>query len=174
MLVRAWGRVRPEGWDLVIAGPDENGHRREVEAEVERQGLGDMVSFPGPVRGEEKWTLYRESDLFVLPTHSENFGIVVAEALASGVPALTTTGAPWSVLEDESCGWWVDPNVGALTDALSKAVGCTDDERLAMGQRGRALVEEQYSWAEVVSSIREMYRWTERNEEFPTPDCIKL
>jgi len=98
-LVEAWHRVRPEGWRLLIAGPDEGGHRAEVERLVGALDLQREVSFVGPVSDDEKWDLYRGADLFVLPTHSENFGIVVAEALGVGLPVLTTRGAPWRALE---------------------------------------------------------------------------
>jgi glycosyltransferase involved in cell wall biosynthesis len=170
-LVDAWARVRPDGWRLVIAGPSEDGHRAEVEARVQEHGLGDVVSFPGPVADDDKWALYRESDLFVLPTHSENFGVVVAEALASGVPALTTTGAPWSVLEEEDCGWWVEPEGASLEAALADAVGRPDDERLAMGRRGRALVEARFSWSSVATKMKAAYRWV--LGDGPRPDFIR-
>ncbi|MCS3668082.1 glycosyltransferase involved in cell wall biosynthesis [Salinibacter ruber] len=171
-LIEAWSQVQPDGWDLIIAGPDENDHRWEVVAAVKEHGLGDVVSFPGPVRGEDKWALYRESDLFVLPTHSENFGVVVAEALASGIPALTTTGAPWSILEEEDCGWWVETTVEALETALSDAASRSDSERLAMGQRGRALVEEQFSWEHVAAELRAVYEWI--LGDVPRPDCVRF
>lgn len=171
-LVDAWARVRPDGWRLVIAGPSENDHRAEVEARVREHGLGDVVSFPGPVADDDKWALYRESDLFVLPTHSENFGVVVAEALASGVPALTTTGAPWSVLEEEDCGWWVEPEGASLEAALADAVGRPDDERLAMGRRGRALVEKRFSWSSVATKMKATYRWV--LGDGPRPDVVRV
>jgi glycosyltransferase involved in cell wall biosynthesis len=170
-LIEAWSRVQPDGWDLIIAGPDENNHRREVEETVQTHGLGDVVSFPGPVRGEDKWALYRESDLFVLPTHSENFGVVVAEALASGLPALTTTGAPWEILEEENCGWWTEPAVEALAAALQDAVQRSDEERLAMGRRGRGLVEERFSWEQVAQQLSGVYGWV--SGQSPRPDCIQ-
>ncbi|MCS3824342.1 glycosyltransferase [Salinibacter ruber] len=169
-LIEAWSRVQPDGWDLIIAGPDENDHRREVAAAVEEHGLGDVVSFPGPVRGEDKWALYRESDLFVLPTHSENFGVVVAEALASGIPALTTTGAPWRVLGEEDCGWWTEPKVDTIASALADAVSRSDEERLAMGQRGRGVVEERFSWAHVAEELRTVYEWIRGGRA--RPDCV--
>jgi glycosyltransferase involved in cell wall biosynthesis len=159
MLIDAWEEVRPHGWELVIAGPSESKHRGELEAEVQKHGLQDVVSFLGPVADENKWTLYRESDLFVLPTHSENFGVVVAEALASGIPALTTTGAPWSVLEERKCGWWVDPEESAIAGALREATQYTDKERLEMGRRGRKLVVKQFSWASVARKMKAAYQW---------------
>jgi len=103
-------------WQLVIAGPDQAGHKAELVAEAERLGLSvadvttnellndrthallpDII-FAGPVFGAEKDALYRLADLFVLPTYSENFGVVVIEALEHGCPVITTKGAPWSEL----------------------------------------------------------------------------
>ena len=159
MLIEAWATVRPEGWTLDIVGPSEDGHRGELEAQVRRHGLGDQVRLSGPVSDEEKWDVYRSADLFVLPTHSENFGIVVAEALAAEVPVITTTGTPWDDLEARDCGWWVAPTEQDLTKALREAVGGDDEARRAMGRRGRALVEEQYSWEGVAARMRRAYRW---------------
>jgi len=171
MFVEAWAQVQPEDWELVIAGPDEDNHRAEVEAKVREHELGDVVTFPGSVRGDDKWALYRNSDLFVLPTHSENFGVVVAEALASGIPALTTTGAPWQILEEKSCGWWTEPSVETIATALRDAVQRSDEERLEMGHRGRALVEERFSWERVAERLSAVYGWV-CGESGP-PDCVR-
>lgn len=159
MLIEAWAEVRPEDWELVLVGPSENGHRGELERQIRRQGLDDDVRISGPVSDQEKWEVYRSADLFILPTHSENFGIVVAEALASRVPVITTRGAPWQELEEEKCGWWVHPTVGALTGALREAVSLSEKERSEMGERGRTLVEENYSWPGVARQMEAAYRW---------------
>ena len=100
MLVEAWARVRPPaGWRLLIAGPDEAGHRRVVERAVAAAGLGEVVTLLGPVAGAAKAALLRDADLFVLPSYSESFGMAVAEALAHATPVLTTIGGalawPW-------------------------------------------------------------------------------
>ena len=158
LLLDAWAAVAPSRWELVIAGPDEGGHLADLEGQVERLGL-QGVHFKGPVPDTEKWDLYRSSDLFVLPTYSENFGVVVAEALAAGVPVLTTTGAPWSDLVDRRCGWWVGPALEPLRDALQVATGASDTERCAMGLRGRALVEEHYAWGSIAEHMLEVYEW---------------
>jgi glycosyltransferase involved in cell wall biosynthesis len=172
MLIDAWETVRPEGWRLVIAGPSERGHRAEIEAKIEASGLSENLEVIGPVENHEKWEIYRKSDVFVLPTHSENFGVVVAEALASGIPAITTTGAPWEILEKHDCGWWVEPTVGALTEAISDSVQRTDEERLAMGKRGRQLVTQKYSWSSVSSRLQRAYHWV--LEGGTRPSCVRL
>lgn len=171
MLIDAWAEVRPENWELVLVGPSEEGHRAELEEQVRSHGLGDVVTFAGPVSDEEKWSVYRSADLFVLPTYSENFGIVVAEALAVGVPVITTTGTPWRELETHECGWWVAPETDAIGDALGKAVRVTDATRRAMGRRGRQLVEDQYSWPGVAEQMNATYRWLAG--EGDRPGCIR-
>lgn len=99
-LVAAWARVRPSGWRMTVAGPDQDGHTAEVKALAERLGVLKDFQFVGPVYGCDKEALYANADLFVLPTFSENFGAVVVEALAHGCPVITTKGTPWS----ELCG----------------------------------------------------------------------
>ncbi|PEN06513.1 hypothetical protein CRI93_09530 [Longimonas halophila] len=158
-LMEAWAAVDPPDWELVIAGPDENDHQSEVEARAVELGITDQVSFPGSIPDAEKWALYRASDLFVLPTFSENFGVVVAEALASGIPAITTTGAPWSVLEERDCGWWIETGVDPLVEALREATTCSDAERLAMGRYGRELVKERFAWPAIAQTLAGAYRW---------------
>jgi glycosyltransferase involved in cell wall biosynthesis len=171
MLLDAWATVRPAGWTLEIVGPSEEGHRAELEAQARQLGLEDAIQFAGPVADDEKWDVYRRADLFVLPTHSENFGIVVAEALAAGVPALTTTGAPWQDLERHDCGWWVEPTEQALTEALRAAVDADDETRRAMGRRGRRLVEERYAWPGVAANMTAAYQWL--LGDGPRPDSIQ-
>jgi len=168
-LVEAWARVRPAGWELVLAGPDEGGHRAEVEAKARALGVDDL-RFAGEVDDRAKWNLYRSADLFVLPTFSENFGIVVAEALAAGVPAITTTGAPWRDLETHRCGWWVDLGVEPLAVALCEATALDDEARAGMGARGRALIEQNYSWAYVAEQMRAAYAWLRGRGD--RPDCV--
>ena len=172
MLLDAWADLRPQDWSLTLVGPGENGHRDALWEQVQRKGLGDAVRFVGPVSDEEKWSYYRQADLFVLPTHSENFGIVVAEALASGTPVLTTTAAPWEELVTYDCGWWVAPEREAIAGALRDAVSRSPAERASMGSRGRALVEERYSWERVAQQMLQAYDWLLRGGT--PPGCISF
>lgn len=158
-LVEAWGAARPEGWELVIAGPDEGGHRAEIERRAAALAPGPPIRFRGPVPDLEKWDAYRDADVFVLPTRSENFGLVVAEALAAGVPVITTRAAPWSALVERDCGWWTEVGAEPLAAAIRAAAGLGDAERGAMGTRGRRLVEERFGWPAVARRMLSLYRW---------------
>jgi len=149
MLIQAWAQVRPDGWLLRIAGPDEAGHQKQVESAVSAAGLGEVVSFTGPVEPQMKTPAFLDADLFILPSHSESFGMVVAEALAHGVPVLTTTAAPWSILREGGCGWWVDANVDGIADGLRQATRLDSDTLRSMGAKGRALINAKFGWKHV-------------------------
>ena len=169
-LVEAWARIRPAGWQLVLAGPDEDGHRSDVERALGEAGLTDTVSFTGPVDNDAKWPMYRRADLFVLPSHSENFGIVVAEALAARVPVLTTTGTPWASLATHRCGWWTPTGPDGITAALVEATTLSRDALRDMGERGYALVADQYSWRRAAQQMVEAYTWILNRG--PRPDFV--
>ena len=155
-LVEAWAKVQSGGlgawksWKVelvyTVSGELENEYEAKVKARVKELRLEDKFIFTGALNDDEKWEAYARADLFVLPTYSENFGIVVAEALYAGVPVITTKGTPWQELETESCGWWINVGIDALADALNKAMALSDDDRCEMGKRGRKLVEAKYTW----------------------------
>jgi glycosyltransferase involved in cell wall biosynthesis len=157
VLMEAWGQVRPPGWRLVVAGPDEGGHRREVEAAVAAAGIGEAVSFAGEVTGGAKMALLRDADLLVLPSHTESFGMAVAEALANGVPAVVTTAAPWPMLEQRGCGWLAAPKAPALADALARAVATEPDALRRMGEAGRRLIASDFGWDQVAARFLDLY-----------------
>jgi glycosyltransferase involved in cell wall biosynthesis len=157
MLIQAWALLRPDGWLLRIAGPDEAGHQKQVERAVSALGLGDIVSFTGPIEPQMRTSAFLDADLFILPTHSESFGMVVAEALAHGVPVLTTTAAPWSVLREGDCGWWVDATVDGIADGLRQATRLDSDTLRSMGAKGRALVNAKFSWKHVADLMLLIY-----------------
>ena len=174
-LVEAWRQVVSGGveewrsWNVelvyTVSGELEKEYEAKVKARVKELGLEDQFIFTGALNDDEKWEAYARADLFVLPTYSENFGIVVAEALWAGVPVITTKGTPWKELEDRKCGWWIDlPEEGSnpsnwtmLVSALEGVMLMSDDERREMGERGRRLVEEKYTWDAVVKAMVKGY-----------------
>ena len=159
-LVRGWAVVEnghPD-WRLRIVGPAEAGHDEELRALAAALGLA-RVSVEGPVYGDAKAAVYQDADLFVLPTLNENFGLTVAEALASGTPAISTKGAPWSGLEEEGCGWWIDHGIEPLAAALARAMTLPPAALTAMGAKGRRWMARDFSWDRVAGDTLDLYRW---------------
>jgi len=170
-LVQAWAHAVPAGWRLRIAGPDEGGHWSAVSQLIDQLGLGDSVDYRGPVEGEDKAALYREADLFVLPTFSENFGLVIAEALAHGTPVLTTKGAPWPELIRYDCGWWIEFGEQALARGLEAATSTLPERLREMGANGRELAR-RYSWPAAAEKTLQFHAWLLGRAD--RPDCVDV
>ena len=167
-LLRAWATIEQSytEWSLVIAGvgtPEYELSLKEMSASLRVQ----RVRWIGPVYGADKAKHYQESSLFILPSYSENFGMVVAEALAHGCPAMVSLGAPWAGLETEGCGWWVDNSVPTLAAALDAAMQLPQDQLAAMGLRGRAWMERDFGWNAIGKKMDAAYRWLLNGGERP-------
>jgi len=156
VLLTAWAALRPTGWQLRIAGSGEPGYVTALKQQATRLGLGDDVQFVGAVHGEQKSRLLFESRLFLQPSQQENFGLAVAEALAHGLPAITTTAMPWSALVEAGCGWNIGVDAVSITTALGTALALPDAHLEDMGQRARRFAA-QYSWAETARGLQRLY-----------------
>jgi glycosyltransferase involved in cell wall biosynthesis len=159
-LVKAWARVECErmDWALRIVGPDEVGHADELRSLIRTLGA-QRVSIEPPVYGRAKIDLLQEAALFVLPSHNENFGLVVGESLACGTPVISTKGAPWSGLLTHDCGWWIDHGEASLVEALRAAMSTPMGRLTQMGRRGRDWVERDFSWAALGRQASTVYAW---------------
>lgn len=156
-------RDQLKDYTVTLAGDGEAAYVNSLKDLASRNGIDHIVKFIGPVYGEAKWRLYAGADLFVLPSYSENFGIVVAEALASGVPVITTKGTPWQELETCNCGWWVNPTPDDLAKAIRDFLQKTDEELFEMGLNGRHLVEEKYDSRAVATQFINLYKQLSNN-----------
>lgn len=159
-LLNSWQQLASEfpEWDLKIAGVDDGGHLAELKQLANNLKL-TRVTFVGPVFDNEKSNFLNDADLYCLPTLSENFGITIAEALAYGLPVVTTTGAPWQGLTEHRCGWWVSPELSPIREALAQAMSKPKTELRAMGERGRQWVIEEFSNQAVSEKMKATYEW---------------
>ena len=171
LLLEAWSKLLPGGWKLRLVGPDEAGHRAELEALVRKFMLGETVTFTGPLAGEVLAAEYRRASLFVLPSHTENFGMAIGEAMAHALPVITTQGAPWKLLEQERCGWWVPVSVDGIANALADATQKSPVELAAMGAHGAKVVGERFAWDRIAQEFIACYRWL--LGEGGRPDCVR-
>jgi glycosyltransferase involved in cell wall biosynthesis len=172
-LIAAWRALQDKfpDWHLVLAGPDLNGYRRTLDRLIAAAGVARRVTVTGMLADDDKRAAFGHAGLFVLPTHSENFGVAVAEALAFKVPVVTTKAAPWAELESERCGWWINDSTEALVAALGSALRMREEDLEAMGRRGQSLMERKYSWRRVGEQMLSAYQWCcSRGER---PHCVQ-
>jgi glycosyltransferase involved in cell wall biosynthesis len=167
-LLLAWeiaSSLRPD-WRLLLVGPDNVGYRAELERLVSDRRIKG-VTFEGPQYGSDKLEVYRRGSVYVLPSPTENFGLTVAEALSMEVPVIANRGAPWEGLELNRCGWWIEHGISALSAALTQVMQSTPDQLQAMGARGRAWMNAQYSWLEIGRQMQTFYLYILRQETKP-------
>jgi glycosyltransferase involved in cell wall biosynthesis len=172
-LLRAWGALQEAhpSWRLSIIGTGETIHVAEVRELIASLKLSH-VDFVGPLYGRGKSRAYFNASLFVLPTHSENFGMVVAEALAHGCPAVVTRGAPWEGLEANQCGWWIEHGIDPLITALNTAMSLPSEQLSAMGLAGRQWMNDDFGWMSIANKMDAAYHWIVHGG-IP-PDCVIL
>jgi len=171
-LVDAWKLLKPKGWRLRIVGPDDHRYSRVIARHAVLAGVAETIEFSEAVYGDSRWAAMHDADLFILPSLSENFGNVVAEALVSGVPVITTTATPWKALPSRGCGWYVEPQPESLAMALEEAIGLSDAERWEMGSNGRTWATSEFSWPKIAREIWSVYEWILGRG--PRPACVRL
>lgn len=139
---------------LLLAGPDA-GHSDVIQDVIARFQLQDRIVLGGFLQGEIKAAAFRASDVFVLPSLDENFGVAVAEAMAHGTPVLLTPGvATHRFVQESGAGLTVEGQPAAFAHGLAKLLS---GDREEIGARGRRFVEQNLSWPAVIRQLDELY-----------------
>jgi glycosyltransferase involved in cell wall biosynthesis len=156
LLAGAFGRVLQQhpGAHLVIAGPDEEGHRAQMAPLF--TPFGGSVTWTGRVDDVDKRQLLDAAAVLVMCSNSESFGMSVAEAMAAEKPVVVTRTCPWSEVESQHAGFWVEQTPDAIAAGLN-AVLSDESAARAMGRRGHSLVAAQYSWTHAASALIHEY-----------------
>lgn len=160
-LINAWEqlKIRYSDWNVVIAGNGEESYICQLKDLIRSKGIEDCVEIIPPVFGEAKHKLYCESSMFVLPTYSENFGMVIAEAMSCGVPCITTNGTPWQDLNDNQLGWCIELSLNNLINTISEAIELGQDTLFEMGQKCSRYINDTYQYTEVAKKNKRLYEW---------------
>ena len=161
ILFDAWKRIHSEfaDWQLFVVGNGEDEYIQSLENRLERLGLKDSIRILPPVFGNDKTRIYQESALFCLPSFSENFGLVIAEAMSCGTPVITTTNCPWDILNETNTGWCVDLSVDNLEYALREALSMNPTELYDMGQKASKLIRDNFDYRSVARKTLCLYEW---------------
>ncbi len=152
-------------WHLTIAGSGEGDYPDVLKSKVDKLGMHAHVQFTGEVSGDAKENLFAESDILVAPSYVENFGMVIAEALAHEVPVIAGKGTPWQGLQANQCGLWVENDAQSLAAAIRQMRALPLRE---MGKRGRCWMQREFSWEAVSRQMLAVFQEcvgdsTERN-----------
>lgn len=174
LLLRCWAKLEEkfQDWDLSIVGPDKDNPYADEMKQLAKDLGCQRVTFEGELNGAAKHRFMAESECEVLPTHSENFGMVVAEALACKTPVICSHGAPWAGLETNQCGWWVPTTEEAFLNAMTEAMSKTRDELCQMGERGREWMAHDFSWDGIGAKMKAAYAWLLGQGE--KPDFVRI
>lgn len=153
ILIEAISKVLKEAKDkgksedivLLIAGED-FGEKKNLVMLIDKLGLKEKVFLIGMIEGLEKIEFLRNADVFALPSHHENFGIVYAEALATGTPVVASTKTPWQDVEKYNCGKWVENTPQIFAKAINEILSSDSGQ---MGKNGSKYIMENFSWDKI-------------------------
>lgn len=174
-LIDAWSELNDrKGYILHIQGYGDKSYTKSLVDRVKILGLEKEIIFLAPVFGVERWSVFLESSIYVLPTYSENFGITVAEALLAGLPVITTIATPWEELSDEGIGWIVNNNKKELSDALQKAISLEDSELLDMSNKAESYAANKFNWKFISEEYINVYSSVYYNNQASTDEYIDV
>jgi glycosyltransferase involved in cell wall biosynthesis len=139
---------------VTIAGAGDAEYAQDIQAAISHMAPAERPKMIGYVSGSEKAKLFEHADVVIVPSYTENFGLVVAEALAHGVPVIASKGTPWQRVEEIGCGLWVDNSPESLAAAVKQISRMPLRE---MGQRGREWMQREYSWDLMGKRTMELY-----------------
>jgi poly(glycerol-phosphate) alpha-glucosyltransferase len=177
-LLHGWAQARQKNsaraapWVLAIAGWDQDGHQTELERLADELGVRTSVMFLGPLYGAEKLSAYRNADAFVLASQSEGLPMTILEAWAHELPVLLTPQCNLPEGLERGAAIDLGTTKETIADGLQRLFWCSDPERRALGQRGRQLVAERYTWTKVAAQLGSVYQWLVDGGQ--PPPCVQL
>ena len=169
VLIRAWLQLgdKTKEAELLIIGDGDKAYRQELE-QLAHTGLCRNIKFTGFLSDTALREVIHSLDFLVLHSKSENFGMVVPEALIRGIPVIASKGTPWTELQTNGCGWWIDSSIPALARTMELALDLDEMSRRKMGEQGRQLVLDNYLMDKVALKMKQLYEGllTGRKVEF--------
>lgn len=158
---------QPQDCELVIMGKGDDTYEQFLRNEIKRLGLTNVI-FKGFVSGREKYEELSQLSCLFLPSDSENFGMIVTEALSVGTPVMASLGTPWEELNTVGCGWWIDRSPENIAEVMQQVIDMPVAQLLAIGEKGRELVQQKYTASQVARQMQQLYEWLAGNGDKPS------
>ena len=153
-----WIKLDPIDWNLIVAGiPEDNKFLNYLKSLVPLK-MNKRISFYGPAFGCQKENLLKSSELFILPTKTENFGISILEAMAYKIPVITTKEAPWPLIRDYELGWWIENSEVELFNSLLEATSMQLTELRKKGEKAQSIIKTKFSWQNIAQEYINTYK----------------
>jgi len=177
-LLRAWQVLLSDDiqiakdWQLNIAGWDQMGHEEELKSLCQQLNIESSAHFLGPRFGNEKEAMYLAADAVILPSFSEGLPIAVLEAWAYALPVLMTAECHLPDGFREGTAIQIQTNMKSIAEGMRNFISMSDEERHAIGQRGRKLAEKFFSWSTITAELYAVYRWVLGKGEKPA--CVTI
>lgn len=160
LILEAWKNLAnaTNSAELIIIGDGEKDYVDSLKKFVSDNNLTN-ITFLGFLKGKELKEEVAKLDFQLLISKSENFGMVVPEALMAGVPVIASNGTPWKSLEHNKCGWWINPSIEDIKKTISDALNLSEHDRINMGERGRNMVKSTFGSDKIANQMKELYEW---------------
>jgi len=159
ILLPAFAKLKTDAFLVIAGGSDDTtpGYTLQVRAEIDRLGLADRVQLLGPIRSEDRWIAFDGADVFVLPSHQENFGLVITESMARGCPVVVSDRAfACEVVAAADAGCIVPLDPSATSEAIDHLLQ-NPAFRLMLGNRGRAYTRTHLRWSDIAQQLFDIY-----------------
>jgi glycosyltransferase involved in cell wall biosynthesis len=171
-LLAAWRGLAADypQWRLIIAGAGEPAYEETLRQLIHDHDLARQVLIYGAAYGEEKRRLLLSVDGFVLPSFSEGFSVAILEAAAAGLPIVLTPECNFPELTAAGAAFEISPSAPTVEAGLRQLMKLSAAERHAMGERGRKLVQQSYTWPVIADQMLSAYRWLLGTA--PRPACV--
>ena len=139
---------------LLMAGPDQTGLFAKLQAQARRLGIADRITWPGMLQGDMKWGAFYASEAFVLPSHQENFGIAVAEAMGCGLPVLISDKVNiWREIEADGAGIVNADTIEGTEKTLRQWLALDEDARQKMAEQAKVSFEQRFTVDAMANSL---------------------
>lgn len=171
LLIEAWKQLPYDDGELVIIGQGDDAYTSFLKSIADTHRINN-IKFVGFMDGAEKFMLVSQCNMICLPSKSENFAMVVLEALCVGTPVWASTGSPWKILREAGCGWWSPATIENIKSAIAECKSLKQKELESISQSSKLLVSTIYSSKIIAKQMIDMYEWILGRLE--KPDFIHL
>jgi glycosyltransferase involved in cell wall biosynthesis len=156
LLIQAFAKVAKSNPDLhlVMAGPYQTGLQADLRKIADDYGIENRITWTGMIKNEVKWGAMKAAEVFILPSHQENFGIAVAEALAVGTPVLISNKVNiWREIKEMNAGLVEDDTLEGTQKLIQTWLDLSEDEKQAIKQKTVACYEQKFDIAQSAKNI---------------------